>query len=119
MLSLTLIIVQVFIIDSQWMKKFKKAYYPQWLDIGQITKSEEKGRTSIDSASSPRKRTDSEDRTTPQKQSNKTPVKEYEKIYWPPLTNERIVLSHSEVIQQNILVLSKKRAAILNSVQHF
>jgi hypothetical protein len=79
------------------MKKFKKAYYPSWLvDQGQLRTIENSTSVHKKQVESPGKETD-----------------------LPPLTNERIVLTHNEVMQNNILVLSKKRAAMQQALHNF
>lgn len=102
---------KVFLVDSQWMKKFKKAYFPHWLDSNYSQETDK-----LITKESPRKSTDGE--ISPGKKPKPDDIKLTE-LDLPPLTNERIVLSHGEVMQQSILVLSKKRAAMQKSLDPF
>ena len=70
------------------MKKFKKAYFPQWLDSNYSQETDK-----LITKESPRKSADGE--ISP----GKKPKQDVTELDLPPLTNERIVLSHGEVMQ--------------------
>ena len=73
------------------MKKFKKAYFPLWLDSNYCQETDK-----LIIKESPRKSADGE--ISPGKKTKPDELKLSE-LDLPPLNNERIVLSHGEVMQ--------------------